>query len=159
MIDYGVLERELNAALDCYFLALSKLEEFQSLYAVGFYTHDELKYISPTANSNSDNDPVIMWSPPDWPLHLYANDCFTNVEAELDKGWEEDFSDFQISHERVIEIMFAALKRFRDQHFRETNVAIGVFMGGMANKLVFASVRHINPSQVVGAFERTNPRI
>ena len=153
-IAYDVLESALATAIDTYLRQLIAQVDPQDLYAVGLYTGGELSYVAPTANTRSAlaMSPGSRWSPPDWALHLTLAESFQPVEDALAAGWTDDFATFDIDEARVRETIHRLLGSARQRHFGDTEIVMGMFMGGMAHPWVEASVAAINPPEVAQTF-------
>lgn len=153
-IAYDVLESALTAAIDTYVRQLVAQVDAEDLFAVGLYTGGELSYLAPTANTRSAlaMSQCSPWSPPDWALHLALAETFQPVEDALAAGWTDDFATFDIDEARVRETIHRLLGSARQRHFRDTEIVMGLFMGGMAHPWVEASVAAINPPEVAQTF-------
>lgn len=152
-VDYSQLAAKLTEALDCAIPEFLEKGGGDSLLAFGIYVSEELSYISFTGSPNvAESSSLSAWSPPDWSLHLYKQDCLKGVEDELLRGWDEDYSEFQIDHERLERMYNFALKQARDKYFHGSETVVGIFMGGVSNRVVINSVASINPSEVSDRF-------
>jgi Domain of unknown function (DUF4303) len=152
-IDYDYIKSELAKAINCFFKKLSPEVDLRKVYAFGLYISEELNYVSPTANIFSDgSEEISRWSPPDWKYHLFSQDCFHLVEKEILKGWDEDFSQFKIDSAKLIDIYLEVLTNTREMYFSNTDTVVGIFMGGMGDRLVTSSIKHINPVSVSQKF-------
>lgn len=132
-IAYDVLEAALAEAVDMSLRQLIAQVDPHDLYAVGLYTGGELSYLALAANTRSalTASPSSPWSPPDWALHLYADESFQPVNAALSAGWTDDFQSFEIDQVRVRQAIHHVLRAARQRFFSETSVVMGLFMGGL----------------------------
>ena len=112
-IDYDRLELELRTALGCSLQLLLQISDLKSIGVFGLYTSEEMSYLNSTASAFPvANQTGSFWSPPDWKFHLFADQtCFSLVEAEMLKGWDADFTTFQIDKGLVFDVCVKALIR------------------------------------------------
>lgn len=145
MINYSVLEKKLDLALNLIIPQLLNIEDSSFLYAIGLYTNEELSYISLTANTRTNPfDPKSEWSPADWKYHCYLQIFFIETEAELEKGWNDDYSLYSIDKAQILKIYASVLYRTKEKFFRERRIVCGIFMSRMSNRIVVESISHIS---------------
>lgn len=110
-IRYDRLQVALQRALDDWYdQILLPLEEH--VVVVGLYTSREWSYLSPTFATSQDLQNRVsrhVFSPADWQHHLMGERLFEEVQEELNHGWNDDFSDFEIDEGKFLQVCQACL--------------------------------------------------
>lgn len=152
MVDYKKFKVEFVKATGEFFVAAR--EEFgETLQIIGIYTNDELSYFYPTCQyGNSRNILEELknetLSPADWNGHEYQRSLFSKLETVIAKGWNTDFSRFDVDRFKISEILIESTRIIRQQYFENSNVICGIFCAGNQH-LFYDTAPKINPKNVI----------
>jgi hypothetical protein len=152
MIDYEKFKSEFSKALDEFFMAAR--EEFgESLRIIGIYTNDELSYFYPTCQYGDTRDISTelknkTLSPADWNGHGYQSSLFSNVESMISKGWNADFSNFEVNSFKIRQIVLDNINISGHRFFKNSDIIFGLFCAGNQN-LFYETAHKINPKNVI----------
>lgn len=173
-LDYNVLESEVLRATKSVIMRLQHAIGAEILYVFGLFYNEEMSYVYATANTEEgltertyeylrsrmdsfeDMRLRLRWSPADWKYHLFAEDAYVDANAILELGWNEDFSEYTIDKQRLLDIYENVLRKidaeglFGDRE--EKNLLLGCFEPEINISKLMHTVKRLNPPLVYARF-------